>query len=192
MDQQPQRLRPQGSRDPDCGGTTLDRSAAGRRSRTKVSLTPASSEAAYKRGVRLLTARDRTCVELARLLANRGFTRSDIQTALNRLKEDGYLNDRRFARAWARGRLQIKPMGRHRLSRELEARGIEEQLAHEILEELYDEGEESMARRAMTGKLSALRRLSASSRTLPVARFLHRRGFAAELIWRLLHEEQQG
>ncbi|MDD5558137.1 regulatory protein RecX [Candidatus Methylomirabilis sp.] len=142
--------------------------------------------------MRLLIIRDRTCAELARLLAARGYTQADTQAALDRLKEQGYLNDQRFATAWATGRLRTKPMGQYRLSKELEAKGVEVQLVHEVLEEIYEEGEEPVARRAMAGKLSVLGRLPASSRTLRVARFLQRRGFSNEVIWRLLHEEQRG
>lgn len=65
--------------------------------------------------------------------------------ALDRLKEEGYLNDRRFASAWARGRLRTKPMGPYRLSRELEVKGVEAQLVREILEDVYEEGEEPVA-----------------------------------------------
>jgi SOS response regulatory protein OraA/RecX len=113
--------------------------------------------------------------------------------AIDRLKEEGYLNDRRVATTWARGRVQTKPMGPHRLSKELETKGVQASLMREVLEEIYEEGEEPMARRAMASKRSALgRRPAPSSRTPQVARFLHRRGFSAEIIWRLLHEEPQG
>jgi SOS response regulatory protein OraA/RecX len=83
-------------------------------------------------------------------------------------------------------------MGSYRLGKELEVRGVEEQLVREVLGDLYEDGEEPVARRALAGKLSVLGRLPASARTLRVARFLQRRGFSSELIWRLLHEEQQG
>jgi regulatory protein len=120
----------------------------------------------------------------------RGFTGADLRIAVDRLKAEGYLNDRRFARAWAKGRLRTKPMGPYRLSRELEVKGVEAQLVREILEDVYEEGEEPVARRAMAGKLSALGGRPVPSRTASVARFLHRRGFSGEMIRRLLHEEQ--
>lgn len=142
--------------------------------------------------MRLLAARDRTGAELTRLLAVRGFGNAESRIALERLTEDGYLNDRRFASAWARGRVQTKPMGPHRLSRELETKGVEAQLVREVLEEIYQEGEEPVARRAMASKLTARGRRSAPARTVQVARFLHRRGFSTDIVWRLLHEEQQG
>ncbi|GEM_PF-1946677 len=83
-------------------------------------------------------------------------------------------------------------MGRYRLSRELEAKGVDEQLVGEVLAGIYEEGEESAARRAMVSKLATLGRLPDSSRPLRVARFLQRRGFSSEIIQRLLHEAQQG
>ncbi|CBE68388.1 protein of unknown function [Candidatus Methylomirabilis oxygeniifera] len=120
----------------------------------------------------------------------RGFTGAEVRIALDRLKEEGYLNDRRFASAWAKGRLWTKPMGPYRLSRELEVKGVETQLVREVLEDVYEEGEEPVARRAMAGKLSALGGRPVPSRTASVARFLHRRGFSGEMIRQLLHEEQ--
>lgn len=158
--------------------------------RAAASLRAKSPEAAYKTGVRLLTVRDRTCAELTRLLAARGFDQADVQVALDRLKEQGYLDDERFATTWARSRIRTKPMGPYRLSKELEAKGVDDQFVRETLKDIYDEGEEPVARRAMAGKLSALGRLSVASRTLRVAQFLQRRGFSSEVIWRLLHEKR--
>lgn len=164
----------------------------GKPSRTQAALRPRSSEAAYKAGIRLLTARDRTGAELTRLLAARGFASAESRVAVERLTQEGYLNDRRFASAWAMGRVRTKPMGSYRLIRELEIKGIEAPLVREVLEEVYEDGEEPIARRAMASKLSALGRGQSSKRTVQVARYLHRRGFSAEIIHRLLREEQQG
>lgn len=71
-------------------------------------------------------------------------------------------------------------------------KGVESQFVREVLDEIYEEGEEPMARRAMAGKLSALGRRPGPSRTPQVARFLHRRGFSTDIIWRLLREGRQG
>ena len=148
--------------------------------------------AAYRAAAVLLAARDRTRAELSRLLAARGIAQADAKVALDRLSEQGYLDDRRFANIWARRRLQKKPMGPHRLRQELEAKGVEEHLVREVLRDIYEEGEEAAARRAMAGKLSRLSHLPTPSRTGQVARFLQRRGFSTEVIWRLLREGQRG
>lgn len=141
--------------------------------------------------MRLLAARDRTSAELTGLLAAKGFDEAESRAAVDRLKEEGYLNDRRFAVAWARGRVQTKPMGPYRLSRELEIKGIDVELVREVLEDIYEQGEEPLARRAMQGKLAILGRRTGQSPILPVARFLQRRGFSSDTIRRLLQREPQ-
>jgi regulatory protein len=120
----------------------------------------------------------------------RGFAQADVQAALDRLKEQGYLDDERFATAWARGRIRTKPMGSYRLSRELEARGVDEALVREVVRNVYEEGEEPLARRALTSKRTEFGRLPAASRAQRTARFLQRRGFSSDVIRRLLYEEQ--
>jgi regulatory protein len=125
------------------------------------------------------------------LLAARGFPQDEREFAINRLKEQGHLDDRRFATIWARSRLRAKPMGPYRLRQELDAKGVEEHLVREVLKEMYEDGEEAAARRAMAAKVAALPRLPAASRTGRVVRFLQRRGFSTQVIWRLLGEGRQ-
>jgi regulatory protein len=170
----------------------VDRGAKGKTSRPTTAVKRNTSEGAYRAAIVLLAARDRTRRELSRRLAAGGFSRVDAEAALERLLEEGYLDDRRFASAWARGRLRTKPMGPHRLGRELEAKGVEEDLVREMLSDIYDEGEDGVARRAIAGKLGLIRHLPVASRTGRLARFLQRRGFSSEVIWRLLREERQG
>jgi len=150
-----------------------------------------SPRSAYQAAVALLAVRDRTRFELSRLLAARGFPQAELESALDRLKEQGYLNDRRLATIWAKSRLRAKPMGPYRLRQELDSKGVEEHLVREVLREMYEDGEETAARRAMAAKVSALRHLPAASRTGRVARFLQRRGFSTQVIWRLLGEGRQ-
>ena len=150
-----------------------------------------SPRSAYEAAVALLVVRDRTRFELSRLLAASGFPQAELESALDRLKEQGYLDDRRFVAIWARGRLRAKPMGPYRLKQELDSKGVEEQLVREVLSEMYEDGGEAGARRAMAAKVSALRHLPAASRTGRVARFLQRRGFSTQVIWRLLGEGRQ-
>jgi SOS response regulatory protein OraA/RecX len=79
-------------------------------------------------------------------------------------------------------------MGAYRLKRELDSRGVEEPIVREILREVFGEGEEAEARRAMAGKIAALRHLPLPSRADRVARFLQRRGFSTDVIRRLIGE----
>jgi regulatory protein len=139
----------------------------------------------------MLAARDRTRAELSRLLAGKGHPQDEVQAALDSLVEEGYLNDRRVATTWARSRLRSKPMGARRLRLELRARGVGELLVRDVLKEVYAEGEESAARRALAVGASRFGRQPEEFWPGRMARYLERRGFSAELIARLLREGRQ-
>jgi SOS response regulatory protein OraA/RecX len=57
-------------------------------------------------------------------LLSRGFSRSSIAYALDRLEAEAILDDARYAAAWARTRLRRKPMGPLALGAELRAKGL--------------------------------------------------------------------
>jgi regulatory protein len=79
----------------------------------------------------LLGRRDYTVVELRRRLTDRGYTKEDIDTVVADLVADGSLNDQRVAAAHARTASGIKGRGRHRIQRELDARGVARDLARD-------------------------------------------------------------
>jgi len=128
---------------------------------------------------------------LSRLLAARGYSPGEATAALDSLVQDGYLNDRRFATIWARHRLQTKPMAARRLRQELRAKGVDEGVVRDVLNEVYEDGEEAVARRAVAAGASRFGRRSKGSGPGPMARFLDRRGFSTEVILRLLRDGRQ-
>ena len=73
-------------------------------------------------GLRLLGMRAHSRVELLRKLGRRGYTAEEIDSAMVRLDELGYLNDRSFAEGLVRYRSASR--GPRALSAELAKRGI--------------------------------------------------------------------
>jgi len=100
------------------------------------------SERMKTAALRLLSRRAHTRSELRRKLRLRDFAGGEIESLLDRFTELGYLDDAAAARAWARGRLEGRPMGRRLLEEELRGRGLSPSILRAVLEELYGEGEE--------------------------------------------------
>jgi len=82
------------------------------------------------KALRLLALRSRTAQELDRALAKAGITSTERQSALARLRELGYINDREVARARARTRVERGDAPRLAAKR-LAAAGIAEADARE-------------------------------------------------------------
>ncbi len=133
---------------------------------------------ARSKALALLSRAAHTRRALSRKLQARGFGDEAVRSAVARMAELGYLDDRAFALDWARARVPSRAEGWKAVYRGLLARGVPRQVAAETATEVCtDEAELEMARRA-AGDLSpraAAARLSA-------------RGFRARTISRVLRE----
>jgi len=155
----------------------------------------AAAREALDRAVLYLSHRPRTCHEVRRHLSDHGLG-GHSESAIARCQELGYLDDGRYAQAFVRERLRLKPRGRVRLVSELLARGVDRAIAERAVSEtMREEGatELSLIREVALARVRRLHDLD-----LPVARrrlaaFLARRGFAAgdirEVVRDLLPDE---
>src|SRR5205085_30680 len=74
---------------------------------------------------RYLNRRDRTEVEMRRYLEDKRIEPSQIEGVLSSLREQGYLDDERFARRFAEDKRALEHWGAERIERRLLARGID-------------------------------------------------------------------
>jgi regulatory protein len=105
------------------------------------------------KALRLLALRSRTAQELDRALAKAGVASAERESALARLRELGYINDREVARARARTRLGQGDAPRLAAKR-LAAAGIDESDAREAAAEAAEGTEEDeLAAKALRRRL---------------------------------------
>ncbi len=69
--------------------------------------------------------------------------------------ERGWLNDRQFARDYARARAAYRRFGRHRITRELRRKGVDEELIRAALAEVFpqEEDERTLIRKRIDRRL---------------------------------------
>jgi regulatory protein len=134
-----------------------------------------------QRAIRWLARREHSRQELARKLADHG-TREEIDAMLAQLEREGLLSDARYAEAYLRS--HGERFGAARLRRVLREKGIAAEVAAAPLTELADELER--ARVVWSKKFGEPPR--DAREWARQARFLQGRGFAPELIRRLLRE----
>jgi regulatory protein len=133
------------------------------------------------RAIKLLARREHTRAELVRKLAPHG-TPEEIDTVLADLANSGLLSDARAASAYVRG--HAARFGASRLRQTLRTKGVAAELIEEQVAELP--AEIDRAREIWTKKFGTP---PADAREWArQARFLQSRGFAAEVIRRLLKE----
>ena len=140
-----------------------------------------------QQAIRLLARREHTRVELARKLAGLG-TREEIDVVLAELESSHMQSDSRTAEAWLRG--NAARLGASSLRHNLKSRGLAPELIEEQIAQadLPDEMERA---RAIWSRKFGVPPGNAKDWARQ-ARFLQSRGFASDIVRRLLKEPAGG
>jgi len=144
--------------------------------------------AAYDYAVRLLANREFCEFEMRQRLARREFEDETIDWAISRLQQDGYLSELRYAEAYLRSRLK-KGEAPWLAARRAEQKGAQSAAVQAALSELtecYDAGQ--AARELMLARDPAGLRFEDERVWQRQARFLRNKGFAADIILRVLND----
>lgn len=115
---------------------------------------PDDPQACYDAALRALELRWHGEREIAAKLRSKGFGSGAIATALQRLREEGWIDDARFADAYARGGAR-KKHGPERIRRELLAAGIDDGIASAAARGAFEEGDEEAALAVLCRKKAA-------------------------------------
>ncbi|MFY9303215.1 MAG: regulatory protein RecX [Atribacterales bacterium] len=87
-----------------------------------------------RQGFRYLNRKMYTRGELFQKLARDGFSREEIEKALQFLEERGYLNDEEFVKIYVETRRRLNPRGLQAIKDELRRKGV----PHELLDSLRE------------------------------------------------------
>ncbi|MDE3108963.1 MAG: RecX family transcriptional regulator [Acidobacteriota bacterium] len=100
-----------------------------------------------------------------------------------RLREQGYLDDARFALDFARQHANARRQGRFRISRELRVRGVPDRHIDAALDSVFaDTPETELVRARLKRRLSHIRGRLDQRQLAGIYRNLLRAGFSAEII----------
>jgi regulatory protein len=136
--------------------------------------------------IRLLARREHTRTELARKLAGHG-TPEEIEAVLAEMEATQLQSDSRTAESWLRG--NAARLGGSRLRHSLKSRGLAPELIEAQIEQADLPDEMDRARAIWSRKFSAAP--GNAKEWARQARFLQSRGFAGDVVRRLLKEPRE-
>ncbi len=143
---------------------------------------------ALKKLQRYCAYQDRCHREVRTKLLQLGVRGATLEEVMAELIEEGFLDEERFARSFARGKWRFKGWGRRRIVRELERRDISEYCIRKALEEIEED-------EYLPGLVKLLERKAATLAPCPppelrkrLRDFALRRGFEPELISQALEQ----
>jgi len=138
----------------------------------------------YLRALKLLSRAEHCRKGLEQKLTLRGFQSEEICKALDRLEEEGALDDRRFAEEWIRSRLRKHPEGKRLLELGLQKRGVDEQLSREVVKRSVSWPEYGEALKRLYVDLLS----SGIQNSREITSFLRKKGYSSYEIRRLFEE----
>jgi regulatory protein len=149
-----------------------------------------SEDVLYEYAVGALARRMRSVAEVKRLLrprveAETEFGKTLVELVIRRLKDQGYLNDAKYAAAYSSFRRDNEKFGRSRVVIDLKAKGVHGEVIDKAVDSVYDEvNEEKQARDYLRRK--RLQKPRTQKEAARVFRQLMRGGFGAKTIFAIL------
>lgn len=144
----------------------------------------------YEYALGALGRRMRTTAELKRLLRQKVDVQSEIGRTLvelvtRKLKDQGYLNDAKYAAAYSAFRRDNQKFGRRRVATDLKAKGVVNEVIEKAVAGTFDEvDDEKQAREYLRRK--RLSRPQDQKQAARIFRQLARAGFGPKTIFKIL------
>jgi len=138
---------------------------------------------AYLDALHLLAGRELSVKQVRARLLDRAHPADEIDRAVEHLLENGSLDDRRVAGAFVATAVKVKGRGRLRIQQELQAMGIDRDVAAEALAEAFgDLDERTLVQNALQKKLRGRAKIQTPADYARVYQFLMRQGFSPAVV----------
>jgi regulatory protein len=141
----------------------------------------------YDVALRALMRRAHSVHEMKQKLERRSNNKLLVQVVMARLKENGQIDDARYAKQFARQRTEGRKQGKFRVARDLRARGVPDRHIEAALDEAAKETDEgAMVRQRIERKLRSYRGEIDEKKMASIYSSLLRAGFSADIVRREL------
>lgn len=152
-------------------------------------LTP---QEALARMYRYCAYQERSHQEVKNKLYTFGLFKSEVEELITRLITEGFLNEERFAKAFAGGKFRMQKWGRIKIVHELEARGLTKNCIKAGLREIDDDDYRSALQDLLDKKAAQIHEEDVFVKRDQLARYAIQKGFEPDLVWQLLKQQNRG
>lgn len=115
----------------------------------------------------------------------------EVENIIARLITDNFLNEERFAIAFAGGKFRIKKWGRIKIKLELKKRKISDYCIRKAMQQIDDTDYAKTIRDLIAKKSKEIKGGKEHIRKYKIAKFVASRGFEQDLIWEILKLDEE-
>lgn len=133
---------------------------------------------------------ERSHSEVKEKLYSLGVWKQDHDELISSLIEENYLNEERFAIAFARGKFRMKQWGRVKIKYELKQKQVSEYCIKKALKEIDEEEYSMLLKKLATEKYASLKSEQYMVRKKKTMDYLMQKGFEMELIKQAIAKDE--
>jgi len=139
--------------------------------------------------IRKLSERAHSRGELAQALAKKQVPEGVADATLAKFEVAGLIDDEEFARSWVQARQRGKGLSSRALANELRTKGLDDDLAKEVIGEIDPDVEVEAAHRLVRARLRSLSRYDEATKIRRLTGLLARKGYPSQLAFAVVREE---
>ncbi len=149
-----------------------------------------SPQEARQKIYRYCAYQERSHSEVKEKLYGFGLFRDEVDEILSHLVTENYLNEERFAKAFAGGKFRMKKWGKIKIVHELEAKGLTANCIRLGLKEIEEEEYVKVLHELLLKKSGLVEETDIFVKRDQLARFAIQKGFEPDLVWKILKTEK--
>jgi regulatory protein len=111
-----------------------------------------------------------------------------VDEMISQLITDGFLNEERFAKAFAGGKFRMKKWGKLKIQNELEFLGLTKNCIHRGLKEIEPVDYSRTLKALIKKKSSEIKEENLFKKRDKVARFVIGKGYEPEMVWEFIRD----
>ncbi len=133
---------------------------------------------------------ERSQHEVRQKLYEHGLYSSEVEEIISELIVEGFVNEERFAIAFAGGKFRVKAWGRIKIKHALQQHKISEYCMKKAMQSIEEVEYFESLKMILQSKWNKLKGKTDFERKNLTARFAQTKGYESELIWQLLREDK--
>ena len=144
--------------------------------------TQISIEKALQKARHYCAWQERCHAEVKEKLYALGLRKAQVEEALSTLIEENYLNEERFARAFAGGKFRMKQWGKKKILAELKLKKVSEYNIRIAMNEIDNDDYQNTVIKLVTAKWKSLKNEQYITRQAKTLRYMQQKGFEPQLV----------
>ena len=148
-------------------------------------------EQAYQKALQYCAYQERTQQEVRDKLYEWGLHKEEVEVCIAQLIIDNFINEERFAKAYAGGKFRINKWGKVKIKQELKLKKISPYCIKKALEEIDDKEYLKVLNDIIQKKSKEVKETNKYKKFAKVASYAISKGFEPELIRSILNAEEE-